>query len=232
MTYSVNIATDNLIGIKELANSEANIKELLMKASRSELLLYVALRPHSATLKAIRSHENPRQSSFKTKDVFYAPLLPHYARLMAEFGEAVIEQYEASVEGKAPLDWHYWMLDAPQTVTTEQVKIDKTLIEALPITQSDTAPAKAVQENVIKKNKLNRNELDPAIDEAIKQAGNMHLADVFLKLKDLAINEYAPFTGVIEKNSLFYTNSNDNDEDKLTKNALGKRLEIRRNNAV
>lgn len=143
MTHPVNIATENLIGIKEHANSEANIKDLLMKASRSELLLYVALRPHSATLKAIRSHENPRQSSFKTKDVFYAPLLPHYARLMAEFGEAVIEQYEASVEGKAPLDWHYWMLDAPQTVTTEQVKIDKTLIEALPITQADTAHAKA-----------------------------------------------------------------------------------------
>lgn len=152
MTIPVNIVTEDLIGIEEYAENlssiekfsdlKANIKDLLMKASRSELLLYVALRPHSATLKATPSHENPRQASFKTKGVTYAPLLPHYAGLIAEFGTAIIEKYEAE------LDWHYWMLDAPQTVTTYEVKIDKTLtdktspdppIEALPITQANTA---------------------------------------------------------------------------------------------
>ena len=95
--------------------------------------------------------------------------------------------------------------------------------EALPIAQTDTTPTKV--------NKLNRNELDPAIDEAIKQAGNMELADVFLKLKELAINGTLPFTGLIERDALCYTNSDD-ERDKITKNALGKRLRIRRNNAV
>ncbi len=79
--------------------------------------------------------------------------------------------------------------------------------------------------------KVRRNALDPAIDEAIKQAGNMQLADVFLKLKELALSSFSPFTGAIEGKSLCYTNSNDQPA-KLTRNALSKRLAVRRNNAV
>jgi hypothetical protein len=78
--------------------------------------------------------------------------------------------------------------------------------------------------------KLNRNSLDPAIDEAIKQAGNLELADVYLKLKLLAISEHPPFTGEIEGKALCYTNDSDK-TDKLTKDALGKRLKTRRDNA-
>lgn len=79
--------------------------------------------------------------------------------------------------------------------------------------------------------KLNRNILDRVIDEAIDQAGNMELADVFLNLKELALNGTAPFTSGIDGNSLIYTNNN-NKLAKLTKNALGKRLKIRRINAI
>lgn len=79
--------------------------------------------------------------------------------------------------------------------------------------------------------KNNRNLLDPAIDEAINQAGNMETADVYLKLKELAISGYNPFTGEIEGDALCYTNDN-NSPDKLTKNALGKRLKGRKINAI
>ena len=108
--------------------------------------------------------------------------------------------------------------------------------EAAPIAQTNNLTAKSevikpIQRGAKKHFKLNRNALDPSIDVAIRQAGNMELADVFLKLKELAINGTSPFTGLIECGALCYTNSNDK-SDKLTKNALGKRLKIRRVNAV
>lgn len=79
--------------------------------------------------------------------------------------------------------------------------------------------------------KLNRNTLDAAIDEAINQAGNMELADVFMKLKEMAMSGYSPFTGVIGNKTLSYTNDG-NIIVEFSKNALGKRLAIRRNNAT
>lgn len=76
-------------------------------------------------------------------------------------------------------------------------------------------------------NKLRRNHLDPAIDKAIKQAGNMELADVYLELKELALAGEKPFTGAIDGDALCYTDEN-NQPEKFTKNALGKRLKNRR----
>lgn len=76
------------------------------------------------------------------------------------------------------------------------------------------------------KNKLRRNHLDPAIDKAIKQAGNNALADVYLQLKELALAGLLPFTGVIDGDALCYTDSEDKLK-KLSKNALGKRLKSR-----
>ena len=75
-------------------------------------------------------------------------------------------------------------------------------------------------------NKLRRNTLDPAIDKAIKQAGNNELADVYLRLKELALASEPPFTGVIDKDALCYTDDN-NEIGKIKKGALGKRLKIR-----
>lgn len=82
-------------------------------------------------------------------------------------------------------------------------------------------------EPVTKTNKLRRNNLDPAIDKAIKLAGNMELADVYLELKELALAGEKPFTGALDGNALCYTND-DNDEAKLNKEALRKRLKNRR----
>lgn len=75
-------------------------------------------------------------------------------------------------------------------------------------------------------NKLRRNSLDPAIDEAIKQAGSDELAAVYLKLKAMALNEEMPFTGALDGDALCYTDDN-NQPARLTKDALSKRLKRR-----
>ncbi len=93
-----------------------------------------------------------------------------------------------------------------------KAEADKPGITTAPITQG---------------NKLRRNNLDPAIDKAIKQAGNMELADVYLKLKALALDEENPFTGALNGNALCYTND-DNEKAELSKEALRKRLKNRR----
>lgn len=89
------------------------------------------------------------------------------------------------------------------------------------------AGAGATPAPVTQGNKLRRNNLDPAIDKAIKQAGNMELADVYLELKELALAGEKPFTGALDGDALCYTDDN-NQPKKHTKNALGKRLKNRR----
>lgn len=75
-------------------------------------------------------------------------------------------------------------------------------------------------------NKLRTNTLDPAIDKAIEQAGCTTLAQVYLELKGLAIEECKPFTGEVDGGSLCYTDD-ENKPAKLSRNALGKRLKRR-----
>ena len=90
-------------------------------------------------------------------------------------------------------------------------------MEALPV----KTPAPVTQGS-----KLRRNSLDPAIDEAIKQAGSDELAAVYLKLKAMALDEVMPFTGALDGDALCYTDD-ENNPAKLTKDALGKRLKRR-----
>jgi hypothetical protein len=75
-------------------------------------------------------------------------------------------------------------------------------------------------------NKLRRNSLDPVIDKAISIAGSTELAAVYLALKELALAETKPFTGALEGDAMCYTDD-ENNPDKLTKDALGKRLKRR-----
>jgi hypothetical protein len=59
-------------------------------------------------------------------------------------------------------------------------------VEPQPVTGKETSED-APQSIKIRTNKLRRNTLDPAIDKAIKEAGSLELASVFLKLKELAL---------------------------------------------
>ena len=83
------------------------------------------------------------------------------------------------------------------------------------------------EEIISKINKLRRNNLDAAIDKAIEKAGNTETADVYVQLKALALSECLPFNGVINGDALCYTDDND-ELDKLSKNALAKRLKRRK----
>ncbi len=92
---------------------------------------------------------------------------------------------------------------------------------------NEIAAATVSHTNSIQKNKLRINTLDPAIDKAIKSAGGfVELAHVYLKLKELALAEERPFTGVLDGDALCYTDDN-GQPAKLSKDALGKRLKRR-----
>lgn len=86
--------------------------------------------------------------------------------------------------------------------------------------------------------KLRRNLLDPAIDQAIKDAnGSQEPSDVWLKLKELALKGFEPFTGAISDNGgLEYTVDGTKDGGSaikaFTRNAVGLRLARRKDLAV
>lgn len=75
--------------------------------------------------------------------------------------------------------------------------------------------------------KSRRNILDTLLDDAIKLAGSDKTDAIFLQLKQMALDERPPFTGMIEGNSLIYTNHN-NKKDTLTYGKLSARLSRRR----
>lgn len=87
-------------------------------------------------------------------------------------------------------------------------------------------PVVATSESPTRVNKLRRNNLDPAIDQAVRNVGTSALAEVYLELKEMALTGTKPFTGVVDGAALCYTNDK-NETAKLTKDALGKRLKSR-----
>jgi hypothetical protein len=78
--------------------------------------------------------------------------------------------------------------------------------------------------NGVTTNKLRRNYLDPVIERATRQAKSLELADVYDKLKQLALQEEHPFTGAFNGDALAYTSDRNDSVSYLTKDALRKRL--------
>lgn len=75
--------------------------------------------------------------------------------------------------------------------------------------------------SIIHKSRINA--LDEVIDRAINECSSNNTATVFLALRELALSETLPFTGDVEKDSLLYTNDN-NDVVPFTRDALKQRL--------
>ncbi|WP_175848346.1 hypothetical protein [Burkholderia arboris] len=80
--------------------------------------------------------------------------------------------------------------------------------------------------------KQRRNELDDAIDKAIASTGSYNTSTVWQALRELALNEESPFTGVIDRDgALLYTkdrlSTGDKEPSRFTKNALDNRLNRR-----
>ena len=124
MLIDQNKLDDDLIPLREAAAAAGCTEsELLRMAANDEILLHVALRPYTVNLVAIPSHENPRTQSRRASSE-KVPLMQHYAEELGNFGEVVIKQYEANVNGKIPQwDWHYWVLEEPQIATIEHIYI-------------------------------------------------------------------------------------------------------------
>ncbi|SAL33492.1 hypothetical protein AWB71_01818 [Caballeronia peredens] len=79
--------------------------------------------------------------------------------------------------------------------------------------------------------KVRRNVLDTAIERAIEKAQNEKTADVFLVLRDMALNEVPPFTGTLEDGALMYTNEK-GEVAPLSKGRLDGRLRRRRQASI
>ena len=204
-------------------------KEQLQQAAAGELILFAPARRHTAKLHAFRGTAAPKQSN-RSCAADFVPILPALANELLAFPDAQLKSYPATDPTDCPdaHPWkdHYWVLDEPQTITREQLYSQAAMSAVAPAGKVEAGTAKTPAP-VTQGNKLRRNNLDPAIDKAIKQAGNMELADVYLELKALAIDEEKPFIGAIVGDALCYTDDN-NQPAKLTKDALGKRLKIRR----
>lgn len=100
--------------------------ELLEQAAEGELLLYVALRPFKAKLKAHSWAKAPKQAEWVNNSGEYVPLNPGAAKGLCMFPDAKVAWFEpdGSWEEDHPLHDHVYVLDKPQKVTREQVRFE------------------------------------------------------------------------------------------------------------
>ena len=126
--FVATIAFNDAVRIADAAKKMGcTVEQLIKEAANSEKILYVALKPHSSKLIAIPSHEEPRTATHTTKCVEIVAMLPSYAELLAVLGSVEIAKYQAGNE--PPLDWHYWVLDVPQTIDISRVYIHHSEVE-------------------------------------------------------------------------------------------------------
>jgi len=100
--------------------------ELLKQAAEGELLLYVALRPFKAKLKAHNWAKAPKQAEWTNNTGEYVPLDRGAAKGLCMFPDATVAQFEpeGSWEEDHPWHDHVYVLDEPQKVTREQVRFE------------------------------------------------------------------------------------------------------------
>ena len=135
---------------------------------------------------------------------------------------------------------HFWAKYSGQAGTGEKIKCIKfevdsdqvvipqqDVLDFIKSKETEQLEPQVTKSKNTKTKKLRRDCLDPAIDQAISAAGNDEYADVYLQLKEMALNEFRPFIGATNNGSLCYTNDND-DHAELSKAALRQRLKRRR----
>jgi len=100
-----------------------------------------------------------------------------------------------------------------QTCRVPVETIEELLANSCPHAQmpvpATTAPITAPLK--VTKHRLRRNSLDAPIERAIALAGSKALSDVWVQLRELALDGVAPFTGVLDGDKLVYTD----DDNKL-----------------
>lgn len=105
--------------------------------------------------------------------------------------------------------------------------------EPADISQNSTDDQRASEphaSSITHSTKQRRNELDSVIDEALQITGNDNPTEVFMALKEMALQSTLPFTGIIKGDKLLYTTLK-NTEGTLTRNGVSSRIKTRRKNA-
>lgn len=143
---------------------------------------------------------SPEQREYLAQE-FDAKMHPEYEKTVNQHCDWELERQSI------PDQIFYWQRLNPNGIASEQIIIDtkikeleerKVELESL-LEYSDSKIEQELKQaksilvtppiSVTRVNKLRRNILDPAIDEAIKKAGTTELADVYLQLKELAKDE-------------------------------------------
>lgn len=120
-----------------------------------------------------------------------------------------------------------YTLSEEVTVTDDTCRVPAETIEELLAMVANTSN-KPVADSppfvLAKKYRTRRNSLDAPIEKALKAAGSMSSSDVWVHLREHALQGEPPFTGQVEGNKLYYTNDH-NEVAILNKEALKKRME-------
>ncbi len=131
------LSDDEAVTIKEAAKQlNCTVEDLLIQASKEELLLYVSLSPFKAVLISPPSHPTPHVGSRKMNDYIVVPLLTRYARGLRYNHSIEINLYEPLHE---PYDGHYWRLETPQEITINNVFVQLDVIGQINIPKAKTS---------------------------------------------------------------------------------------------
>ncbi|GEM_PF-4941297 len=162
MIIDQNKLDGDLIPLREAAAAAGCTEsELLRMAANDEILLHVALRPYTANLVAIPSHEKPMSGSRRCS-AEEVPLLSPYAHELERFGKVSVKQYQANAFGRVPQwDWHYWMLEEPQIATIEHIYIARGHVTGEQLPEAKPAKRHAKQEETILQVIRDELKLDP-----------------------------------------------------------------------
>jgi len=119
--------------------------KLLNQASNCEIVLYAALEPHKAELKAHHWVESPRKGLRERQDCL-VPVYPKVATRLLLFKEATVGSYFAAdtEDSSHPLYDHYYALEKPQKISREQVYYK---VESAPGANKETSESETERQN-------------------------------------------------------------------------------------
>lgn len=115
------------------------------------------------------------------------------------------------------------------TVTDETCRVPTETIEEL-LALTPKPAASAIEAASARKHLMKRNSLDGVIELAIKRANSTSIGEVWVHLREIALDGTPPFTGLVDAEGYTYTDDDDK-TDVMTKTKLKMRLVKHRNAA-
>jgi hypothetical protein len=173
----------------------------------------------------LNPHKHPAQGAVPTP-----PRIRNNTSMKALFHRvahrvAVAEAEEAG--GRTPARWLQWAMSHKWEVEERFCEITRrsSSTGSTDAAVGKSEPREARKDRTLAE-KTPRDVLDPAIDEAIAQAGSHDTAAVWLQLRELALAGRPPFTGSVKGGEFAYTDAK-NDVRSFNRESLDKRLKRR-----